>query len=292
MKSKLSILLILLLGISIPAQSFDTGTIGIEVNDFGRIRVHKPAIGTRQIDRSSILVGVGETAVFDYTNDADNEIPFASIATPPSSDFQVYGAVNNNFSNNPPDVVVDMNVYGWTNGAYALAHFMVKNLEAAPITAIIGIEILPQIENAYGDYFILLDSDDMFEPTIIEEMANAAEKDSPDFIVCDYYERNTENNEMKLIELKGNIFNSVAGGILFLKSKIAGVGGYDESMVFPEYDVLMKLLNAGAKYAHIQRPLLIYNRGPDCITSDKKIVMLGMKQLKDKYGEIKGIRKY
>jgi hypothetical protein len=139
------------MGFSITAQSFDTGTMGIEVSDVGRIRVHKPAIGTRQIDRSSILVGVSETAVFDYTNDADNEAPMNNVLTPLWSDFQIYGAVNNNFSNNPPDVVVDMNVYGWNNGAYALAHFVVKNLEAAPITAIIGIEILPQIENAYGD---------------------------------------------------------------------------------------------------------------------------------------------
>jgi hypothetical protein len=133
------------------AQSFDTGTMGVEVNDFGRVRVHSPAIGTRQIDRSSILVGISSSNVFDYGNDADSEVPPTNILTPLLSDYQITGSFNNNVSNAAPDVLVDLNVYGWTNGAYAILQFTVQNLEASMIDAVIGIEILPQVDGAYGD---------------------------------------------------------------------------------------------------------------------------------------------
>jgi hypothetical protein len=63
--------------------------MGIEVNDFGRVRVHSPAIGTRQIDRSSILVGIGSSNVFDYGNDAGSEVLPTNILTPLLSDYQI-----------------------------------------------------------------------------------------------------------------------------------------------------------------------------------------------------------
>jgi hypothetical protein len=63
--------------------SFQTGQIGVEVNIYGRVRIHAPAIGaTRQIDRSSILVGVGPNEVFDYRKDAAPEVAPYSISSP------------------------------------------------------------------------------------------------------------------------------------------------------------------------------------------------------------------
>ncbi len=153
---KLLLIAVLIISLSLAesniyAQSFDSGTIGIELNDFGRLRVHKPAIGTRMIDRSSILVGVSQSAVFDYTNDADTEVPSANVSSPQFSDFEIEGVFNNNFSNASPDVLVTENVYGWTNQAYSVLKFTVQNLESSSIAAVIGLEILPQVDNAYGN---------------------------------------------------------------------------------------------------------------------------------------------
>ncbi len=153
---KLLLIAVLIISLSLAestvyAQSFDTGTIGVELNDYGRLRVHKPAIGTRMIDRSSILVGVSQSAVFDYLNDADTEVPSANVTSPQFSDFEIEGIFNNNYSNAAPDVLVTVNVYGWSGQAYSVAKFTVQNNESSPIAAIIGLEIIPQVDNVYGN---------------------------------------------------------------------------------------------------------------------------------------------
>lgn len=133
------------------AQSFQTGQIGVEVNVYGRVRIHAPAIGaTRQIDRSSILVGVGPNEVFDYKKDADTEIQPYNISSPTKSDFEIFGAFNNAYSNLPPNFLIRLNVYGWNNKSYIIAKFTVVNRESSPKNAIIGIEFIPQPEGTYG----------------------------------------------------------------------------------------------------------------------------------------------
>lgn len=132
------------------AQSFYTGGIGVNLNNFGRVRVFSDNLTTRQVDRSSILVGVSSTAVFDYTQDAGTVTPASTVSTPLLSDFEVTGVIDNSDSNLPPNVEVAINIYGWTNGTYALVKMNVKNRESSSIPAVIGIEILPQVDGAYG----------------------------------------------------------------------------------------------------------------------------------------------
>lgn len=154
MKKILLILFAILNGFvlnELSAQSFQTGQIGVEVNVYGRVRIHAPAIGaTRQIDRSSILVGVGPNEVYDYRKDADQEIAPYSITSPTKSDFEIYGAFNNAYSNLPPNFLIRLNVYGWNNKPYIIAKFTVVNREASAKTSIIGIEVIPQPEGTYG----------------------------------------------------------------------------------------------------------------------------------------------
>ncbi|MFX0096372.1 MAG: glycosyltransferase family 2 protein [Candidatus Hodarchaeota archaeon] len=142
-----------------------------------------------------------------------------------------------------------------------------------------------------SEYVTLLDADDTFEPTILKEMLEVLENDKNiGFVYCDYYERNLETGEMRVVSLKDNIFDSVAGGIIFRKSILIEFGLYDESLVFPEYDLLIKIMKK-YKGIHIPKPLFTYNRHPCSLTANKMLVKKGLKQLFDKYGEIR-IRKY
>jgi spore coat polysaccharide biosynthesis protein SpsF len=148
------------------------------------------------------------------------------------------------------------------------------------------------IENSRGEYVILLDSDDVFEPNALEEMLTAIQDSYADLVYCDYFEKDIENSKIKTISLKDNIFNSVAGGILFKELLLKDLGGYDESLIFPEYDLLIKLMRKKYKYTHVPISLFTYVRHKRSLTADKEIVRKGFKQLFDKYGEIKGLRKY
>lgn len=133
------------------AQSFQTGSIGVEVNNYGRVRIHAPSIGNlRQIDRTSILVAVSPTQVYDYRKDADTEVPSHSIPNPEKSDYEVFVATNNNYSQLPPNVLVRISVYGWQNQPYLIAKFTVVNRETTPLQPYIGIEFIPQPDGTYG----------------------------------------------------------------------------------------------------------------------------------------------
>jgi len=147
------------------------------------------------------------------------------------------------------------------------------------------------IKNSKGEYIILLDSDDTFSPSILEEMINIfSENNDIDFVYCDYYEK-VPGKKAGVVSLKDNIFNSVAAGIMFKKSVLEQVGGYNENFVFAEYDLLIRLKEKGCKGRHIPRPLYSYKRRSGSITSDKKKIDFAKEQIKKKYGEI-NIRAY
>ncbi|GEM_PF-1073706 len=134
------------------AQSFYTGNIGLAVNDYGRIRVYSDNLTTRQIDRSSILVGVSSSAVFDYTEDAENIVPPANEVNPLFSDYETTVTIDNSYNGQffPPQVQVEEHIYGWDGGAYLVGKLIVTNNESNPINASIGMEIIPQVDNEYG----------------------------------------------------------------------------------------------------------------------------------------------
>lgn len=142
------------------------------------------------------------------------------------------------------------------------------------------------IKQSEGEYIVLLDADDTFKPTILKEMLEVIKE--VDFVYCDYYEK--RGNKIKTVSLK-NIFNSVAGGILYKKSIVLEAGGYDESLFFPEYDLLIKLMKKH-QGKHIPRPLFTYHRLPKSLTSSKKRVEKGQRQLFKKYGKIEGLKLY
>ncbi len=149
------------------------------------------------------------------------------------------------------------------------------------------------LNSVNGEFFIILDSDDTFEFEALMDFFSVIQKDSDiDFIYSDYYEINIKKNSKKLVSLKNNVFNSIAGGIAFRKSVIKDLGGYDENLLFPEYDLLIKLIKNKYKSKYIQKPLYNYFRHDSSITADKNYVKKGLEQLYRKHGEIKGLRNY
>ena len=145
---------------SFAQAQFETGTIAINLSNGGRMRVFTPNLaGAREIERTSVLVGVNQNAVFDYPNDADVEIPAALVASPFYSDFEITSTLNNQYPAVPvpPDVFVRTNVYGWLNESYVVVRYRVINNETSAMNAIIGFETLHRTDNTYENDTIAYD---------------------------------------------------------------------------------------------------------------------------------------
>lgn len=104
------------------------------------------------MDRASILVGTSATALLDFNNDINSVVePTALVATLLSSDFEITGVYVRNASSSLPDVEEGINVYGWNNAGHVVVWFKIKNVAATEITANIGLDILPDLNDEYID---------------------------------------------------------------------------------------------------------------------------------------------
>lgn len=161
MRAKLLIfaLISLLLGDLAQAQTFTTGNIGATLRTYGRLRIFAPDENTRQIDRLNILVLDQQGNVFDFAQDANDVVAPVSINNPQKSDFEIYAAYDNTYSNLPPDVSIKQNVYGWSNQGYVISRYVVKNTSSTVLRAKIGFEFLPQVDNTYGNESVRYNSE-------------------------------------------------------------------------------------------------------------------------------------
>ena len=145
--------MILISSVATYAQAaFNTGEVGVFLGEYGRFQVYTPdTAGTIQLERLTILVGVGQNAVFDYQNDAEVEEPVINVSNPLISDFEIYGSFNNTYSFEPPDIYEQLNIYGWNGESYVILKFTITNRETAALEgALIGLDIIPYIDEEYG----------------------------------------------------------------------------------------------------------------------------------------------
>jgi cellulose synthase/poly-beta-1,6-N-acetylglucosamine synthase-like glycosyltransferase len=147
-------------------------------------------------------------------------------------------------------------------------------------------------QHAMGAYVTLLDSDDVFEPTALEELKGSIEVNRGDVAYCDYYEKDAASGKTVVVSLQDNMFNCVAAGILVRRDVLVDLGGYDESLFFPEYDLIIKLMRKKKRFVYIQKPLFTYTRRPGSLTDDALQVARGREQLFKRHGEIKELRSY
>ena len=129
-----------------------TGPVDIYVNAYGKIQLYSTTASDtiKQIERATILVGTGPNSVFDYQNDQDTEVQAELVANPSWGDYEITGVYNNQYSGLPPNVLIKQNVYGWQNGAYGIVKYTVINLESFSIDAIIGLDLIPQVDDSYA----------------------------------------------------------------------------------------------------------------------------------------------
>jgi hypothetical protein len=131
---------------------FESGRIAVELHQFGSIRIIAPGLNDDwMIDRANIVVATAESSVFTYRYDADTvEVP-QNIVPAAYGNYELYGVINNAYSGKPPDVEVSIHVYGWAQEGFSIIKFIVKNIEESSIEAAIGLEILPSIDDLYGN---------------------------------------------------------------------------------------------------------------------------------------------
>ena len=149
---------------------------------------------------------------------------------------------------------------------------------------------------AQGKFLVFLDSDDASFPGAIEKMTKAVEENTKScFVFCDYYEKEIDGKEKKYVSLRDNPFKGIAGGIIFVKKVFEKNGMYDENIFFAEYDLFLRLKQAGFEGKYLASPVFIYSRREGSLTHSREQVKKGMDQLKEKYGEleeIKNMREY
>lgn len=148
------------------------------------------------------------------------------------------------------------------------------------------------IERARGEYVVVLDSDDAFLPTLVERSLDTiSTHDDADFVYTDYYEQFPDGNR-EVVKTGTDIMNTVKVGVLHPTDQLREFGTYDPEMIFAEYDLLRRYLDAGLVGYHIPEPLFVYHRRRDSQTGDDALVEAGKAELREKYGEEFRIRGY
>ncbi len=118
---------------------------------YGKVSLYTLPDTIRQIYQTTVLVGTGPDAVFDYYNDGDVEDSTQLIDTPTFGDYEIYGSYNNNYSGAPPDILEKENIYCWQNQNSFIVKYTLINRESNSVNAIVGLELVPEVESSFGE---------------------------------------------------------------------------------------------------------------------------------------------
>lgn len=128
------------------------------------------------------------------------------------------------------------------------------------------------LREAVGPYVIRLDADDVFAPTILEEMRLPLNQGITDFVYCDRLEQVVGREEPRYVSLADfNPFNLIAIGTMMRRDLVMEVGGYRE-IFWEEYDLYLRYLERSKRPPYyIAKPLLTYTirEGSLCANIDK-----------------------
>ncbi|MDZ7762871.1 MAG: hypothetical protein U5K00_00380 [Melioribacteraceae bacterium] len=156
MKKLLLLVIVLFLGlISINKSVYGQAdlylnNINVYVDSYGKIAIYTLPDTIKQITRATILVGTGPDAVFDYYEDVDTEDETTILDSPTFGDYEIYGSYNNNYSGLPPNVLEKQNIYCWQDQNSIIVKYTIINREADAIDAIVGLDLVPQVEDSYS----------------------------------------------------------------------------------------------------------------------------------------------
>ncbi|MGZ0017457.1 glycosyltransferase [Yeosuana sp. AK3] len=204
--------------------------------------------------------------------------PLISIIIPCFNDAQfveqaVDSALNQTYSNKEIIIVDD--------GSNAETKSVLKELESK-ISKLVTQENKGQstarnvgITEAKGNYILVLDSDDFFDPTFCEKAIQVFLQNKAVKIVTSFVTRMYKNKKVDIFEPSGGdikqfiINNGVTGSCMFLKADFKRVGGYDESMRkgFEDWEFYIRLLKKGGISYVLQEPLFYYRLRTDSTTA-------------------------
>lgn len=128
------------------------------------------------------------------------------------------------------------------------------------------------LREATGRYVIRLDADDLFAPSILEEMLSSISRGTTDLVYCDRIEEIFGEGRWRYISLAAfNPFDLIAIGTMMRRDLMLEVGGYRE-VFWEEYDLYLRYLQRSDKPpCYIAKPLLTYSirTGSLCADNDK-----------------------
>lgn len=136
------------------------------------------------------------------------------------------------------------------------------------------------VQEARGDYFVRLDADDAFLPEALEAMCEPLDRGAADLVYSDRYERVAGQSELRQVTVGAeNLFNLIAIGTMMRRRIVEAVGGYRE-LFWEEHDLHLRyVLKSGKPPCYLPRPLVIYARGRDRMTSDPAKLQAGWDEL-------------
>lgn len=131
------------------------------------------------------------------------------------------------------------------------------------------------INAAKGDFILVLDSDDYFEPSFCEEAVAIFSTDaSIKIVTCQAALLFSDSKKKLYIPNGGDINNFMYGNCalgtsMFKKEDWLKCGGYDESMRsgFEDWEFFIRLLKSGGTAFVIQKPLYTYRKREASTTS-------------------------
>ena len=131
------------------------------------------------------------------------------------------------------------------------------------------------IDHAKGEYVLVLDSDDFFEPSFCEEAINVFMQNGKIKIVSCFANLIYENKFRGVYkpsggDLKAILINNIAmGSIVFKKKEWGYAKGYDEAMRdgFEDWEFYLRLLSNGGEVFIIEKPLFNYRQRSNSTTS-------------------------
>nr|WP_288834187.1 glycosyltransferase [uncultured Flavobacterium sp.] len=207
-----------------------------------------------------------------------NDLPLISIIIPCYNDWQyveeaVNSALNQTYSNIEVIVVDD--------GSNIETKVVLKRLEPK-ITKLITQENKGQstarnvgIREAKGEYILVLDSDDFFEPSFSEEAVRVLSSDNSIKIVTSHLRRFIDDKTIDIFIPSGGdittfiLENGATGSAMFRKSEALAIGGYDEQMRtgFEDWEFYIRLLKDGGITTVLEKTYLNYRIRVDSTTS-------------------------
>ena len=131
------------------------------------------------------------------------------------------------------------------------------------------------ISEAKGDYLLMLDSDDYFEPTFCEKAFEKFQNNPTTKLVTCYANLISENETVSIYRPKGGdihnfmFLNNALGTSMFRKEDWKSCGGYDESMRegFEDWEFFIRLLKKGGNTEVLEEPLYTYRKRRDSTTA-------------------------